>query len=329
MLELINEARMEHGADPVVLGDNTAAQVHAENSLRSCVYSHWGSDGTKSDMRYILAGGSQYSRENVSGVSFCYTADDRVSPINNLMREVARSVAGYMGSPGHSANIVDTKHRKINIGIAWNEYNYYDVHQFEGDYVEYAQLPVIQDGVLSLSGTLKNGATLSDPEYRDGLGIAIYYDPPLKPLTSGHLVRTSCGRLSVKVANIRRPPLPGNYYGSDEFISTYSSRCPDPYRLPSDVPEPKTREEAKDLKAKARTHPRETFETTGPRITATTWDVSGDSFAVEAGVQEVLDTHGPGVYTVVLWANLSGEQEALSEYTIFYNTELPATQYAR
>ena len=65
------------------------------------------------------------------------------------------------------------------------------VQQFEGDHIEYSQLPTIQDGVISLSGSVKNGATLEDPESRDGLSVEIFYDPPLRDLTRGHLVRTS------------------------------------------------------------------------------------------------------------------------------------------
>ena len=52
MLDLINAARADNGAGLVVMGDNTAAQVHAEASLQGCFLSHWGKDGTKPDMRY-------------------------------------------------------------------------------------------------------------------------------------------------------------------------------------------------------------------------------------------------------------------------------------
>ena len=57
MLELINAERIEVGLHPVALGDNVAAQVHAEASLKYCFSSHWGIDGLKPYMRYSLAGG--------------------------------------------------------------------------------------------------------------------------------------------------------------------------------------------------------------------------------------------------------------------------------
>ena len=69
MLELINQARAEAGAPPVVLGDNHAAQLHAESGLANCFGSHWGIDGLKPYMRYSLAGGYQSNGENWLGVT--------------------------------------------------------------------------------------------------------------------------------------------------------------------------------------------------------------------------------------------------------------------
>ena len=42
MLELINEERSRAGVPAVELGDNQAAQLHAEASLEGCYSSHWG-----------------------------------------------------------------------------------------------------------------------------------------------------------------------------------------------------------------------------------------------------------------------------------------------
>ena len=59
MLELINSARMAAGLDPVSLGDNPTAQMHAEALRDTCVLSHWGPDGLKPYARYSMAGGSR------------------------------------------------------------------------------------------------------------------------------------------------------------------------------------------------------------------------------------------------------------------------------
>ena len=63
MLELINEERTRAGLNPVTMGDNAAAQLHAEAALEGCFSSHWGLHGLKPYMRYSLAGGYQSSGE--------------------------------------------------------------------------------------------------------------------------------------------------------------------------------------------------------------------------------------------------------------------------
>ena len=324
MLDLINEVRADNGAGPVVLGDNIAAQLHAEAALSGCFLSHWGADGLKPDMRYGLAGGYQYARENVYGHSHCIRSGDGFRAISgNIPRQVSKSVTSLMSSPGHRDNILDPKHRKVNIGITWDDYNISVVQQFEGDYVEYARLPEIADGVVLLSGSVKNGATFEDPERRDGLSVAIYYDPPPRSLNRGHLASTSCVRGGVKIASLRRPPPPNSNYPSDEYLHKSTSPCPDPYDLPSDLPEPNTSEEAKGLKTSARSASPEPVEVTVQWVTASVWDAGADSFTVEANIGLVLDQYGPGVYTVVVWANLDDDSETVSEYVIFYEITPP------
>ena len=75
-----------------------------------------------------------------------------------------------MESPGHRRNILDPSHMKVNIGIAWDRYNVKMFQHFEGDYVEYQQLPEIDGGVLKLSGRTRNGAHLGS---RRDLGVQI------------------------------------------------------------------------------------------------------------------------------------------------------------
>ncbi len=56
----------------------------------------------------------------------------------------------------------------------------------------------------------------------------------------------------------------------------------------------------------------------------------GREFSLRADVSEVLDEHGPGVYTVVLIAELeeksAGEPDtAVLEYSIFHKVRVPRT----
>ena len=63
------------------------------------------------------------------------------------------------------------------------------VQHFEGDYVEYDQVPTIAEGVLTLSGKTMNGVRFNDA---GDLGVHVYYDQPPYSLTAGQLSRTYC-----------------------------------------------------------------------------------------------------------------------------------------
>ena len=208
MLELINTERKKAGLNPVILGDNIAAQLHAESALENCFSSHWGIDGLKPYMRYSLAGGYQSNGENGSGSDYCIKAPDGYSANSSISVEIDEVMDSWMNSSGHRRNLLDPSHRKVNIGIVWDRYNTLMYQHFEGDYVEYDRLPTITNGVLSLSGQTKNGVRFG--ENRD-LGIQIYHDAPPHPLTRGQVSRTYCYDSGRRVASLRWP-LTGGYY---------------------------------------------------------------------------------------------------------------------
>ena len=139
MLELINEARVDQGLAPVVLGDNPAPQLHVESALENCFSSHWGIDGLKPYMRYSLNGGYQSNVENTSGGGYCIEESDGYPPIASIKQEIRDAVAGWMDNPDHRSNILYPWYKKVSIGLAWDRYNFKAVQQFEGDYVEYDQ----------------------------------------------------------------------------------------------------------------------------------------------------------------------------------------------
>ena len=131
MLALNNEARADAGVPPVELGDNRAAQIHAENLAKACAGGHWELDGTKPAMRYSLADGYQVNAENVSGLDWC---DSGSLPAALQIKATMESV---LESPGHLGVILDPVYRKVNMGLAFNHHNDFTaVQQFEGDYVD-------------------------------------------------------------------------------------------------------------------------------------------------------------------------------------------------
>ena len=326
MLELINEERTRAGLGTVVLGENDAAQLHAEATLEHCFSSHWGVDGLKPYMRYSLAGGYQSNAENGSGSGYCIVGSDGYMALGNIEWEVREAMEGWMGSPGHRRNILRPWHRKINIGLAWDRYNFRAYQHFEGDYVEYSQLPAVEGAFLSMSGSVKNGVRIT--EDRD-LGVQVYYDPPPHPLTRGQLSRTYCYDSGIQIAGLR-PPLPENWsYSSDEF-TTKSSPCPDPYDVPADAPAPQSPYEAREFWKAAYDASQSRNETTMtlPWITATEWHVEEQSFSVVVDLGEIIKQRGDGVYTVLVWGMMAEERAVISQYSIFHGVTPPDT-YSR
>ena len=322
MLELINTERKRVGSPEVLLGDNNAAQLHAESSLEGCHSSHWGSDGLKPYMRYSLAGGYQSNGENGSGSDYCVRAADGYRALSGVKTEIRETMIGWMNSSGHRRNVLEKTHRKVNIGLAWDRYNLIAVQHFEGDYVEYDSLPVIDNGKLKLEGMVKNGARFG---VGDTIPVQIFYDPPPHPLTPGQLSRTYCYNTGRPIAYVREPLTGGWSYPNDSLSTSYTA-CPDPYDVPSDAPAPRSPDEAHrhwDLAYRA-SQSLGKMPAVMQAITASSWKVGNSGFRVIANLGSVLNKHGPGVYTVVLWGEVGGDFEVISKFSIFHNVPRPA-----
>ena len=244
MLSLINQERQEASVPPVVLGDNHAAQIHAESSLANCFSSHWGIDGLKPYMRYSIAGGYQDNAENAIGLSYCFRPGEGGKVVSDATVAIQVAMERLMESPGHRQTILYRWHRKVNIGLAWSKYNISVVQHFEGDYVEYTALPELRGSVLSFEGRVKNGAQFGP---RGFSSVYIGYDPPPHPLTRGQLARTYCySQGGDTVALLRRPLPDGRYYLEDTSTLKWE-QCPDPYDAPIDAPAPSSYDEAAEL----------------------------------------------------------------------------------
>ncbi len=368
MLELVNEERRKAGVPPVSLGDNIAAQLHAEASLEHCISGHWGVDGLKPYMRYSLAGGYQANAENASGLRYCITASDRITPVGDIREEIRESMEGWMNSPYHRPTVLDKWNRKVNVGLAWDEYNFKAIQHFEGVYVSFEEPPEISNGTLSVSGRARNGLQFSR---REQLGLQVYYDPPPRTLTVGQVAQTFCYDPGIQVAGFRfslteidltdfrlrnidlRDVGLGevdlsdidlsnaglssidldniglsdvDFWDQKEFTTSYSP-CPDPYDVAPEAPAPGSQEEAVRSweQAYEASDGRVPQVITVPWITANQWVARGTEFSIEADVGELLTKHGPGVYTVLLWGVIGGEDVPFSRYSIFHRIEPPAT----
>ena len=242
MLGLINAERKKAGVPEVSLGDNNAAQIHAENMIRDCVSAHWGTDGLGPPMRYSLAGGYQSNSENVSGRDYCFTDEDknRYRRIQNIESYLDRIMNGYMGSPGHKRNILDPWHRKVNLGLTWGTHQMWNVQHFEGDYANCSVPPAIEGTTLRVSCTTKE--VFPSKYYVQ----QIYYDPPPHTLTQGQLARSYGYRSGNRVALLRGPAREGYYWTTNEAEVTHYSGCT-PYDIDPAAPPPSSVSEATDL----------------------------------------------------------------------------------
>ncbi len=320
MLELINEARRRAGVPPLDLGDNRAPQVQAESALADCYSGHWGLDGLKPYMRYSLGGGYQSNVENETGPDHCPI---NAIPHGGIEQVIRDAMNAWLGDPGDRGNILDPFHKKASIGLAWSFQHYAAYQIFEGDYVDYTLLPAIDsNGMLSMAGTLKNGAAFRDLEPSGGnqggpagdLTIRIYYDPPPQTLTRGQVAQADCYNYGRFVGEISAPLAEGFDTPFSYVTETY---CRDPYGVPADTPPPTA--------APPTPTPAPPLRVIGQAMTPSVWAVSEHALAVAADLRSILHL-GPGVYTVLVWGSVNGEEAVLiSTYSIFYQVPPPET----
>ena len=142
-------------------------------------------------------------------------------------------------------------------------------------------------------------------------------------------MRTYCYTYGLRVAMLRWPLPAGQQWPNDQ-ATIEEPGCPDPYALPR-LPPASSFEDALSLHAEARDAYYESIysppSVTYPWITAKRWEVTVDTFDVEANLTEVLAQHGPGVYSVVVWWSdaATGDFLTMAEYSIFYRVEPPET----
>ena len=135
-----------------------------------------------------------------------------------------------------------------------------------------------------------------------GGNILVYYDPAPYRLTRSQVARTFWYSLGPVVAGIRPPPGEGKHYIEEDLTQQYRP-CLSPYDVPPDMPAPLSYEQSHEISQAARdaSKGRDTKTVMAPWVTASHWAVTGERFVVKADLSEVMDEHGPGVYTVVVW----------------------------
>ena len=327
MLELINEARVSNGVAPVTMGTNNVAQIQADQLLEDCVISHWGTNGLKPYMRYSLADGYQTNGENVLTFNECGLKDTWLQWNDEPVEMVAQAMEGLMESPGHRKTMLDSSYSKVNVGLAWDRNTFKAVQHFEGNFVTLILLPTIQDRELSMSGHLNSGHKFHG---RHPLTALIVYDQEPRNLAKEHLAQTSCYSHGEIIA-VLIPPSP---LLKDKFQYTKTverPQCVDPYTVKESTTPVQSRKEMTRLweKTKERSETVRETEISLKVRKARELTAEEDVFTLRADMRALLEEHGPGVYTVMLLANLGESSKpedqtmVISEYSVFHKSRPP------
>ncbi len=310
MLVLINRDRDANGLNPVVLGFNEAPQRHAEDMLRYSYLSHWGRNGLKPYMRYTLEGGTGLTSENISGLACPLTPGGRYRTVD-LMTDIEESQTGFMQSPGHRRSILDPGHTIVHLGIACDKLGCSVVQLFDRDYLSYIDLPSISsDGLLTFTAEFVDGFELS--------GVQVWYDEIPRSLTFGQLGAAHSYSVGQRpVASIRPPLKLYQYYREDSFTRA-RELSQDPYKIdPNTAPPHRVNKgDYEDCVEPPKATTR--VEETVPWVTADEWEQSDGETSVSATIGPAMESFGPGVYTILVWADHTlGESVPVSEYSIF------------
>jgi len=167
-LKQVNEDRKKHGVMPVSLGNNSAAQNHADDMLHTKYFSHWNSNGVKPYVTYTLLGGRGYVAENIANTfSKCPTFNciptvfDPFEQIENLhygmMYDDAES------NWGHRDTIIDPYPTHVNFGISYDKDNFYFVQHFETIIIEWSKIE-LQKNKLEMVGKLSDSYSIAQFE---------------------------------------------------------------------------------------------------------------------------------------------------------------------
>lgn len=190
-LSRINGDRLSVGLNPVSLSDNKAAQNHAAEILKSEFLSHWSKNGLKPYILYSLHNGTGYMQQNIGQISYVKNDDvikgitshsfctnnskiycEPLDPLDAIDKlEYSMIFDDFLCcQDGHKTNILDKLHTNVSIGIAFNEYYFVMVQNFENNYLR-AHLLNENDREFLLE------AKMLDPKSNLQLShISIYFD---------------------------------------------------------------------------------------------------------------------------------------------------------
>ena len=210
-LQIINEDRESFNLPPVIISNNEAAQVHADDILKTRAISHWMTNGEKPYMTYAIYGGRGKVSQNVGfggyqNVEECLQQTAICAKLDPKAKikstEYAMMYDDASSNWGHRDNILDKHHTHVSLGISYDDYTFVLVQNFENNYIKFRK-PISEDkGQVTFAGTIPKGNLY---------GIEIYYDVlPTSKVYFENRDATSYGNGDFIAAVVK--PLPENQY---------------------------------------------------------------------------------------------------------------------
>ena len=210
-LQIINDDRESFNLPPVIISNNEAAQVHADDILKTRAISHWMTNGEKPYMTYAIYGGRgkvsqnvgfggyQNVEECIQQTAICAKLDPKAKIKST---EYAMMYDDASSNWGHRDNILDKHHTHVSLGISYDDYTFVLVQNFENNYIKFRK-PISEDkGQVTFAGTVPKGNLY---------GIEIYYDVlPTSKVYFENRDATSYGNGDFIAAAVK--PLPENQY---------------------------------------------------------------------------------------------------------------------
>jgi uncharacterized protein YkwD len=215
-LDVINKDRRANNLPPVQLDNNQAAQIHAEDNLKQRTLSHYMSTGEKPYMVYTRYSGTGYVAQNVASrmydISQCqkpFVACPAIDPVQAIDESEDEMMNNDAASNwGHRDNILDKNHNYVSIGIAYDQYSFFLVQNFENKYIDSVNPVIYENGKVSISGNLI-GKTIGS--------VGIAYDP--LPTGTIYQMHKDDGfyLLDTTYAAVFKPAEGGMYYLPSQF----------------------------------------------------------------------------------------------------------------
>lgn len=208
-LQLVNNDRKAYGLLPVLLGNVSSAQNHADDMLNAQYFSHWNTRGVKPYATYTESGGRGLVSENAA-TEFSYCSNPPCTPSSlDPYAAISKSEYSMMYNDSgsrweHKDNILNPYHTHVNFGVAYDNNHVYFTEQFQNNIVVWNSIKLINGLQLLMIGNMPAGFSLAS--------MSVYADPSPQSLTGNELNG--------------EPPYNLGYYDSGDIVGVILERPP-------------------------------------------------------------------------------------------------------